>query len=61
MFSLAESSVCLQGKSSSVLALRTHHSIMDGSSLQVLTADLEAAYSSLAKHNGQSGRWVTAL
>ena len=40
----------MQGQEHNVLSLRTHHSIMDGSSLQVLTEDLEAAYTSLNEH-----------
>ncbi|KAK9840004.1 hypothetical protein WJX74_001846 [Apatococcus lobatus] len=42
--------ILFQGHDQNVLALRTHHSIMDGSSLQVLTQDLEAAYIRLDEH-----------
>ncbi len=46
----------MQGQEHNVLSLRTHHSIMDGSSLQVLTEDLEAAYTSLHEHKVHDGR-----
>ena len=38
----------LQGKDEAVLVLRTHHSIMDGSSLRAAMSDLEALYAALA-------------
>ncbi len=40
--------LAIQGKDDAVLVLRTHHSIMDGSSLQVAVRDLEAIYQALA-------------
>lgn len=39
--------IILQGHNEAVLVLRTHHSIMDGSSLQVAVKDLGALYRAL--------------
>ena len=39
----------MQGSKATVLVLHTHHSIMDGSSLQIAIQDLEAMYEALTR------------